>query len=215
MEKPLMSTINSELELCMDTWYYDVYRFSFLVTGNGKSAEEITFQTFLYIGAEQEIPDKIQVFQKAYLTCEDYFLRRMRRLKSREHVQESVTFPVTDLVWEYLKRPAEQKAALFLLDYLWLSASEAGLIMGISASKVKLLYHRQSDLPRSEFLAILPDEAFTAQFADSVYVRFEERNVGLENRLRQMRFKLDRAILWIAFAIILLFAAAAFYTSRL
>jgi hypothetical protein len=70
-------------------------------------------------------------------------------------------------------------------------------------------------LPLEETAVILPDSETADQISDELYLRFEERSVGLENRLRSIRLFMDHAILWIAMGILALCAAAVFYTSRL
>jgi hypothetical protein len=70
-------------------------------------------------------------------------------------------------------------------------------------------------LPLEETAVILPDSETADQISDELYLRFEERSVGLENRLRSIRLFMDHAILWIAMGILVLCAAAVFYTSRL
>jgi hypothetical protein len=70
-------------------------------------------------------------------------------------------------------------------------------------------------LTLEETAVILPDSETADQISDELYLRFEERSVGLENRLRRIRLFMDHAILWIAMGILALCAAAVFYTSRL
>lgn len=225
-----MSPVNPTLDSILETWYYDVYRFAFLISGNGRSAEEITFQTFLYVGADSAIgPDpesRGAVFGKAWQTCEEFYLRRMRRIKGRKQVQESAAFPVSDKLWQYLKLPVKKRAALFLMANLQFTPEEAAHALGPGPGRAGRLWGRDGitsgnslpfvdALPDEEVRAIMPDRNFTLQFGDSVFLRFEERSVGLENRLRQFRLAADRAVPWIAVGILILFAAAVIYTAGL
>lgn len=68
---------------------------------------------------------------------------------------------------------------------------------------------------REAITSIQPPENGAGQMVSELYLRFEERNVPLENKLRRFRLWWDRAVIWIAAVILVLFAAAAYYTAHL
>lgn len=213
-----MSKVNERLEWLIDTYYPDLYRLCFLLSCHGISADEIVFQTFLDLGSREDAyldseKTAADVFSCAMKTCDDFFLRHLRRRQSREQVRQSVTFPVTDPLWQFLKLPVQQKAALFLCRHAGLSEDAAARILHIPPGRLARLL-REAELPAEEVCAIAPDPDTAAQITDELFLRFEERSVGFENRLRGIRLWMDRSIVWIALAILLVFAAAAMYTAQ-
>ncbi len=60
-----------------------------------------------------------------------------------------------------------------------------------------------------------PSPAWAEQLGDNLLMRWQERNVPLENRLLRIRSAADRLVPYLALALVLLCAAAAWYTSRL
>ncbi|KIR02143.1 hypothetical protein P261_00957 [Lachnospiraceae bacterium TWA4] len=61
-----MSAINPDIDRILENFYYEIYRYNFLLTGHGVSAKEVTFQTFLYMGDEKryffKITRRIEIF---------------------------------------------------------------------------------------------------------------------------------------------------------
>lgn len=218
-----MAVETAYFDKLLEQWYPDIYRFCFLLSCHGDAAREIAFQTFLYAGADggfplQEEEASVKLFAYAAKTCEDYYLRRMRRLPSVQALQSSVSFPVSDTLRNFLKLPPRQKAALFLQANLGFSSRQIGEILKLRPSQTDRLLSlssRRSPLTPEDAASIVPDHETSSQLSDDLYMRFEERNVRLENRLRDIRLFMDQSILRIALAILGIFAAAAFYTSRL
>ncbi|MCI9360813.1 MAG: sigma-70 family RNA polymerase sigma factor [Hungatella sp.] len=218
-----MAVENADFDKLLEQWYPDIYRFCFLLSCHGESAREITFQVFLYAGADSNFPSEadkssVKLFSYAAKTCEDYYLRKIRRLPSQDALQASVCFSVSDSLRNFLKRPPKQKAVFFLHNNLGFSSQQIGEILNLRPSQVDRLFasvSRSSFLSPDDAASIIPDYETSSQVSDDLYLRFEERNVKLENRLRDMRLSMDRAIGWIALGILGLFAAAAFYSSRL
>ena len=205
-----MSKANSNFEQLIEHWYYPVYRFCFLMTGKHDFAQSATFQTFLYLGAGKSFSSESEeirtVFRAAKDTCDDFFFRSARKFSRTEEMSAEV--------WKFLHLPQRQKIAKILCHNLGFPAEVAADVLKTSAANVSRLCKGQT-LPAEAFSQIFPDTFFTETFYDDLLLRFEERSVGVENRLRRIRLFADRAIIWIALAIVLLFAAAAIYTSRL
>lgn len=153
-------------------------------------------------------------------TCTDYYYRKLRRRPSRRRFEETAAFPVSDSLWELFCMPFQKKAAVFFTDHLGFTPERARSV--ISGKKAGLAPAAPSPMPSGmngqweEVIASIPlPEDGAQQMLSEIYLRFEERNVPLENRLRDIRYWWDHAVIWIAVAIILLFAAAAWYTSRI
>lgn len=215
-----MTTPNQSLDLLVNQWYTDIFRFSFLLSCHPKAAEEITFQTFLYAGCddlfpEEDIQKAAKLFSYAFKTCEDYYLRRLRPRPSRNVLENAADFPISDELWNFLKNPIKAKAAWFLSSSLLFSPDQIGQILHVRSAKAKSLLSLKSALSPETVQSIVPDWETTSHFCDDLYLRFEERNVKLENKLRSFRQLTDQAVVWAALGLLLLFGAAAWYTKSL
>ena len=165
-----MTMPNQSLDLLLNQWYADVFRFSFLLSCHTEAAREITFQT---------------------------------------------AFPISDELWAFLKKPIKSKAAWFFSSVLSFSPDQIGQILHTRPAKIQSLLSLTS-APSSETIQnIVPDWETTSHFSDDLYLRFEERNVKLENKLRSFRQLTDQAVVWAALGLLLLFGAAAWYTQGL
>lgn len=201
-------------------YFADVYRLCFLLTDGRTGAWQTTFQTFLYMGAISEpFADKTAeqdaIFYWCIRTCTDYYYRKIRRRPRRERFSKDTPFPVSDNLWELLGMPFQKKAAVFFICYL-----------GFTPERTRHILNKKAALPaingmdpelqekwKQAVSSIAPAADGAAQLSGEAYLRFEERNVPLENRLRGIRCWWDHAVIWIAAAILVLFAAAAYYTS--
>ncbi len=218
-----MTVKNTNFDSLLNQWYLDVYRFCFLLSCHGDAARDLVFQTFLYAGADPNFPDKepeasMKLFSYAFKTCNDYYLRKMRRIPSRKILSESVTFFVSDTLLNFLKLPVKKKAALVLHKNLSFSISQTQGILNLSHGKAEKLLSPSASkaaLSQEDYVSILPDHETASQISDDLYIRFEERNVKLENRLRDIRLAMDQSIIWIALIILGIFGAAALYSSGL
>lgn len=204
----------------LEKHYDGIYRLSFLLTVRPSDAWQAAFQTFLYIGAQTEGADGETAGQDALYawcirTCTDYYYRKIRRLPRRSEFQKLVPFPVSDQLWELMRLPLRKKAYIFLTRYLKLPPERAaGIMEELSGAKASTKSCPHGDW-YGAISSIIPPENGCVQLSNEIYLRFEERNVPLENRLRSIRFLWDRAVVWIALAVVLLFAAAACYTASL
>lgn len=204
----------------LENHYDGVYRLCFLLTVRPSDAWQAAFQTFLYMGAQTEGADDETAGQDALYawcirTCTDYYYRKIRRRPRRSEFQKLVPFPISDQLWELMRLPLRKKAYLFLTCYLKLPPERtAGIMEAISGAETNTKSRPPGDW-YGAIASIIPPENGSAQLSSEIYLRFEERNVPLENRLRNIRFLWDRAVVWIALAVVLLFAAAAYYTANL
>lgn len=218
-----MAVENPCFDKLLEQWYPDIYRFCFLLSCHGDAARDIVFQVFLYAGADKSFPAQpdeacTKLFSYAARTCQDYYLRRMRRFPSQDALQASVCFPVSDTLINFLKLPPRQKAAWFLQAGPGLSSRQIGEILKLRPSQTDRLLSlsaRGVSLSQEDMASITPDYETSSQIEDALYMRFEERNVKLENRLRDIRLFMDQAILWIALGLLGILGAAAYYTAGL
>lgn len=208
----------------LERWKEPVYHFCQLLVQVPEDARGAVFQTFLYLGALPEALDaeeeRAQVFRWAYVSCEDYYYRKARRPLRREELEASLGRSVDEGVWALLRRPLREKAAFYLMDALGCDAGEAGRALGVSPARAVRLAGRAAPMRGREELvrnveAILPDGAWFDDLAGDVYLRFHERSVGFENGYRRFRLGFAKAAPWLALAVVLLCAAAVWYTSTL
>lgn len=209
----------------MTEQFPEVYRLCLLLTASPPDAWQAAFQTFLYVGAmetKQELSADFSTEQEALFywcmrTCTDYYYRKIRRRPKKAAYEKAAGFSVSDDLWELLGLPFGKKAAVFFICYLGYSPRETQQIIRSRAIPLKSAGFSGPAADRWRgavaSIAVSPDSA--DQMLASLYMRFEERSVKLENRLRNLRFWWDRAVIWIAAALLILFAAAALYTANL
>lgn len=218
-----MSAINPCLDSLVKDWYAEVYSFCFIMTGHEEAAREITFQTFLYAGADEHFPQEehavhLQMMTYAVRTCEDYYLRRIRPRPDRKQLEQLLNFPIRDPLYQFLCDSLVQKAAIVLRFHHGFTIQEIADILKLRPKKVSYLVEKGYFFDPTEYRAFAPKsdpDDTIAQFSDELYLRFEERSVGVENKLRSIRLAADKNIGWVALGILILFAAAALYTAYL
>lgn len=211
----------------------DVYRLCFLLTGEPSAAWQTAFQTFLYMGTQQEpFPEEDDeqnvLWSWCVRTCTDYYYRKIRRRKRRDRFEQDVPFSVSDNLWSLLGMPFRKKAVIFFTDYLGFTPERTEYILSGRAANQKSKHvvspsestkqtptGQQHEAWREAAASICTAPDGASQLLGEIYLRFEERNVPLENKLRNLRYWWDHAVIWIAAAIVLLFVAAAWYTAQI
>lgn len=193
----------------LDKHLQNVYRLCFLLIREPSGAWQAAFQTFLYMGTQPQAcptPEEEQnlLYQWCIRTCKDYYYRKMHKRPKRERLEKSVPFPVSDSLWDLLGKPFKKRTELFFSEYLNTTLEPLPRAAGS---------HMHSTQDAIASIVMKADEA--EAFLDQIYLRFEQRNVPLENKLRVLRSHWDHAVTWLALAVILLFAAAAWYTAGL
>lgn len=218
-----MKLLYPDFDGLVERWQRAVYSFCLLLVQTPGDARQAVFQTFLYLGARGELlapeEERAQVFAYALRSCEDYFYRKGRRPIRRRELEGALAFPVEDGLWHLIRRPLKEKAAFYLVACLGCPAEEAGRALGESAGRVEKLAKGDGAYEREALVqavsGIAPDPEWAEGLLDELYFRFEERSVGVENRLRDLRLNVDRAVPWVALAVILLCVAAVLYTASL
>jgi DNA-directed RNA polymerase specialized sigma24 family protein len=203
-----MSIAHPQFDDLYARWGDEVYRCCFLLTMDPYSAADAFFQTFLYLGAEpkaleDDAAETVRLFSFALRTCEDFYYRKLRRVPKRKHLEATkLPFPVTDALWALLRQPFRKKARFFLADYLGLDEAVVNQLLGRRVGALSLPYG--SDVLTQAVAAIVPDHWFADETMDKLVMRFDERSVGVENRLLRARSTMDRLVPWIALALLAL-----------
>ena len=201
-------------------FHQDIYRLCFLLAPGSQAAYQCTFKTFLQIGPRQEPFPTLEAGRDALLghalsVCEDYYLRKLRRRPSREALDKLFPAPLGDGLWALFRLPLKKRAAFYLLRCMALTPEEAAGVLGVSPARALRLAEAGASQAAEELLALSLPEGQADILLDEIYLRFSERNVGLENRLLAIRAAWDRLVPWLALGLLLIGAAAAWYTTTL
>ncbi|MBE7005476.1 MAG: hypothetical protein E7425_14560 [Ruminococcaceae bacterium] len=195
------------------------YRFCLLLTARTHKAEDAAFQGFLYLAERtDELPDaRRELYRCLYRAAEDALYRKDAAPMKKAAFVELSGLTVSDGLWRWMKQPLKQRAALFLVRCALFSAADAAAILGVRAERVEKWLAAAGDVGTlcAELAAWEPSPAWAEQLGDNLLMRWQERNVPLENRLLRIRSAADRAVPWLALAAVLFCVAAAWYTARL
>jgi hypothetical protein len=214
-----MSIAHPHFDELFRRWSDDVYRCCFLLTMDPRAASNAAFQSFLYLGAEHEAledenAETTRLFSFVIRACEDFYYRKLRRSPKRKTLEEAgLPFVITDPLWALLRQPFQKKARFFLADYLGLDEGAVDQILGRAGVGAGPLPDDGGGMTQA-MAAVVPPEDFADELMDRVVMRFDQRNVGVENRLLRLRSAMDRLVPWLALAIIALGLAAVWVASR-
>ncbi len=212
-----MDVVYTNFDDFFSDYYLDAYRLAFLICKNLNAARSIVFQALLTLAAAAPATpqkDRALFFTAVLDECDRYYLRKPHRAPKRKQLQLHTPFPLTDALWLALKKPYLQKAAVYLRDTLQYTPREiAGMLHVREKTAERALRAPQIDLGCAD--AITLEDSQAQELLDSVYMRFAERNVPFELKLRRLKRRLDHIVLYVAAAIILLCVAAVIYTANL
>ena len=196
-------------------WYEDVYRLCFLLVPSARSAYHCTFHVFLRLGTrtQPEMPEEELrrfLIKETLKVCGDFYWNKPHRRPEREKLAGNFPGPVGDDLWAVFSMPLKARTAFYLRYCMGLPVAESAALVGEQAVRI-------SDPARAagEYAALTLGEDRAGVLLDEIYLRFQERSVGLENRLLRIRSTLDRLVPWLALGVLLLCAAAALYTAAL
>lgn len=197
------------------SWYEDVYRLCFLLVPSSRNAYHCTFHVFLRLGARTApplSPEELRRFlvRQILEVCGDFYLRKPHRRPEREQLSKSFPGPLGDSLWAVFSLPLKARAAFYLRYCMGLSEAECAALVGKQAIRVP-----DPASAAQEYAVVSLGENQAAVLLDEVYLRFQDRSVGLENRLLHIRSTMDRLAPWLALGVLLLCAAAAIYTANL
>ena len=201
-------------------WHADVYRLCFAMTASAKDARDLTFKTFLRLGAAKdpkikEKGAKFLLFSSGYTLCVDFFGKKMRRMPSRKALEAmNPPFPVTDNLCVLLKYPLARRGALCLAQ-IGFSEAEIAKIAGKSAAQFACASTPETAAAREAVSSIVCAEDDADAMSDEIYTRFEERSVGVENAIHDFRIRFDRLAPYLALAVLTVFAVAVYVSVKM
>lgn len=201
-------------------WHQDVYRLCFVMTGSPKNARDLTFKTFLRLGAakDQQIKEndaKFLLFSSGYTLCVDFLGQKMCRMPHRKALEAMhLPFPVTDNLCALLKRPASRRGALCLAQSGF-SEEEIAKIAGKSAAQFACSSTPEIISACETVSSILFDEDDADAMNDEIYARFEVRSVSVENAIHDFRIRFDRLAPYLALAVLVVFAIAVYVSVKM
>ena len=201
-------------------WHADVYRLCFAMTASAKDARDLTFKTFLRLGAAKdpkikEKGAKFLLFSSGYTLCVDFFGKKMRRMPSRKALEAmNLPFPVTDNLCVLLKYPLARRGALCLAQ-IGFSEAEIAKIAGKSAAQFACASTPETAAARKAVSSIVCAEDDADAMSDEIYTRFEERSVGVENAIHDFRIRFDRLAPYLALAVLTVFAVAVYVSVKM
>ena len=190
-----MHAVCEDFDKYFSAWNQDVYRLCFAMVGKAGDARDLTFKTFLRLGAAKgpemkEKDAKNLLFSSCFTLCVDSFGQKMRRMPNRKALEAmNLPFPVTDSLYVLLKRPLMQRGALCLAQSGF-SEAEIAKIAGRSAAQFACSSTPEAVSAREAVSSIVFAEDDAHAMNDEIYARFEERSVGVENAIHDFRIRL-------------------------
>ena len=215
-----MHAVCEDFDKYFSAWNQDVYRLCFAMVGKAGDARDLTFKTFLRLGAAKgpemkEKDAKNLLFSSCFTLCVDSFGQKMRRMPNRKALEAmNLPFPVTDGLYVFLKRPLMQRGALCLAQSGF-SEAEISKIAGRSAAQFACSSTPEAVSAREAVSSIVFAEDDAHAMNDEIYARFEERSVGVENAIHDFRIRFDRFAPYLALAVLVLFAAAVYVSFKM
>lgn len=194
-----------------------VYRLCFLLARRPGAARRLTFESFLRLGAakEERVADPARaralLYGAAVRLCDDYYLRKARRLPARKWLEEAeLPFAVTDGLWALLREPFTRRAMAGLCAAGFGEDEAYGLLRRARRLPTRRVSPGEAQLSACKSVGLTQEE--TLAVSDEVYARFSERSVGVENAIHAAKSAFDRALPLLTALVLLLFAAAVFMT---
>ncbi len=216
-----MRTIYQHTEALAHAEGEAVYRLCLLLTLRPAKAERAAFQSFLYLAGETRPLSTEEarhaLYRFAYRASEDAWYRKGAAPMKKAAFEELAGVTVSDGLWRLMKRSLKRRAAVFLVHGAHFSVQDAARVLGVRRARAEAWLTAEEDAEAlcGELAEIASAGAWGEQLADNVLMRWQERNVPLENGLLRFRSAADRLVPYLALAALLLCAAAVWYTSRL
>lgn len=215
-----MSKICNQFETFYEAWNAPIGALCFLLTGHRADSRDVSFQTFLRLGGAKD-PEigkdeaRMLLFSSAVRLCDDYYLKKLRKPHSRKTLEmQNLPFPVTDAVCALLRLPFRRRAAL-ALSHFGFSLQEIAQLLHIRPETAEKLI-ADPQIPgwqgALDSMTMTEDEAYILN--DRIYERFAVRSVGVENAIHDARNAFDRALPYLAAAVLALCALAVWYVKK-
>ena len=198
-------------------YFPSVWRLCFLCTASLKAAEDLTFRTFLILGAAKNAEAAADdrkiaelLYGSAVSLIRQYYEKKMRHRTNRKRLEAlPLPFPVTEELVSTLRLPLNRRLVLGLRSAGLEDARVSGLLR-LPSFYMKGLLKYTDTMPAE----LQPPTVLQGTMSDRIYKRFEERSVGVENAIHGARRTFDRIAPWLALAVLALFAFAYWYTEH-
>jgi len=212
-----MDMVYTDFDPFFSDHYEAAYRLAFILCRNPGAARTAVFQALIALAASAPTSsrnDQKRLMQAVVTECKAYYSKKKHRAPTRERLQPYVPFRISDSLWQAMKRPFSLKAAVFLHDILEYTPCETAEVLHTNEKTVgKAL--RANSLDLRCVGEIIMEDAKAQALLDDVYLRFTERNVPFELKLRKLKRRVDAIVPYIALAIILFCVAAVIYTANM
>jgi len=215
-----MPHVNPFLDSTFDLFYEHIYTCCFLFTRHEAAARQVAMQTFLHLGAEKEAftsprAAELALFRWLLHNCEDFYYRKLRRLPRRRKLAAQLSFPLSDTLYALLRQSLPRRTAFALHHCLGCTLEETAVLMKKTPAAVTALLPQSAAADMCAALRTLPIAAGDkAQMSDEIYLRFTERSVGAENKLRNLRTFFGRLVIVLAALVLCLFAYSIYYATK-
>lgn len=215
-----MSKICSNFDAYYEKWHREIGALCYILCRDRAGSLDVAFQTFLRLGGTKnpeicEADARFLLYHSAVRLCDDYYLKKMHRMPGRKKLKaQSLPFPVTDALLALMRLPFRRRAALTLAQFGF-SCEELAKILRVRESAAeKLTADPGIDGWKAALESVKLTEDEALEMSDRIYTRFAERSVGVENAIHDARNAFDRALPYLAAAVLALFALAIWYVSR-
>jgi len=215
-----MSKICSHFDGYFEKWSAQIGALCTLLCRNRRDSLDVAFQSLLRLGGAknseiEESEARMLLFSSAVRLCDDYYLKKMRRMPSRKRLAaQALPFEMTDSLYALLRLPFKKRAALALSRFGF-SESEISEILRVRPQAAASLIADPA-IPgwkdALDSLLLTEDEQYV--MSDRITERFAERSVGVENAIHDARNLFDRVVPWLALAVLALFAFSVWFVSR-
>ena len=169
------------------------------------------------LGAAKEelVRDPVQakalLYGAAVRLCDDYYLKKARRLPARGWLEEAeLPFAVTDGLWALLREPFARRAMAGLCAAGFDGDEAYALLRSARRLPARRLTPGEAQLAACQNVCLTQEE--TLAVSDEVYARFAERSVGVENAIHGAKSAFDRALPLLALLVLALFAVSLWLT---
>ena len=215
-----MSKICDNFDAYYEKWSAQTGALCYLLCRHRADSLDVAFQSLLRLGGAKdkqigESDARILLFKNAIRLCDDYYLKKMRRLPSRKKLNaQTLPFVMTDSLHALLRLPFKKRAALALSHFGFSQEEIAELLHVKSGAATSLLADPAIPDWQEALDSILLTEDEQYVMSDRIVERFSERSVGVENFIHDARNLFDRTAPYLALIVLFIFAAAVWYVKR-
>lgn len=202
--------------------FLSIWQLCFLLTASKEAADDLTFRSFLVLGADKaedcsEKDIKIHgircVYAAASELCLHYYSQKLRHRLNRKRLEKmTLPFAVSDELLSFLRLSPDTKLVTLLLQVQY-TTKEIAAMARLPLAYVEHQRKKSVDVP--DLSSVRPEDYLERQILDKVYLRFSERSVSVENRIHQFGRTFERIAPWLALAVVILFVFAYFYAGAL